>query len=68
MVRTLQYLQNPTLYLMTVSLIQWRTVVGIFNCQFLGLSKNCDLSRNFITIFEIVLLSYHYFESAYIFY
>ena len=52
---------------MTISLIQWRAVMGIFNWRFLGLSKNCNLSRNFTTVFETVLLYYHYFESEYIF-
>ena len=52
---------------MTVSLIQWRAVMGIFNCRFLRISKNCNLSRNFTTVFETVPLCYHYFESAYIF-
>ena len=52
---------------MTVSLIQWRAVIGIFNCRFLGISKSCNLSRNFTTVFETVLLCCHYFENAYIF-
>ena len=52
---------------MAVSLIQWRALIGIFNCQFLELPKNCNLNRNFTTLFETVLLCYHYFESAYIF-
>ena len=52
---------------MTVSLIQWRVVIGIFNCQFLGLSKNCSLSRNFTTIFEMAFICYHYFRGAYFF-
>ena len=55
------------LYLMTVSLIQWRAVIGPFNCEFLGLSKNCNLSRNVAIVFEIVLLCCRYFESGYIF-
>ena len=50
-----------------LSLIQWRAVIGILNCRFLGLSKNSNLSRNFTTVFKIVLLCYHYFENAYIF-
>ena len=51
---------------MMVSLIQWCAVIGIFYCRFLGLSKNCNLSTNFTTVFEIALLCYHYFEKAYI--
>ena len=67
MVHSLHYLEGPILFLMTVSLIQWRAVMGIFNWRFLGLSKNCNLSRNFTTVFETVLLYYHYFETEYIF-
>ena len=52
---------------MTVSLIQWRAVIGIFNRRFSGLSKNCNLRRNITTVFVTVLLCYDYFESAYIF-
>ena len=52
---------------MTVSLIQWHAVIGIFNCSYIGVSKTCNLSKNVTTVLEIVLLCYHYFESAYIF-
>ena len=52
---------------MTVSLIQWRAVIGIFNSSYVGVSKTCNLSKNVTTVLEIVLLCYHYFESAYIF-
>ena len=52
---------------MTVSLVQWRAVIGIFNCCFVGLSKVYNLSKNVTTVFEMVLLFYHYFETAYIF-
>ena len=47
-----------TLFRMTVSLIHWCAVIGIFNWRFLGLSKNFNLSGNFTTVFEIVLLCY----------
>ena len=52
---------------MTVSLVQWRAVIGIFNCCFVGLSKACNLSKNVTNVFEMVLLFYNYFETAYIF-
>ena len=26
---------------MTVSLVQWRAVIGVFNCRILVMSKNC---------------------------
>ena len=52
---------------MTVSLIQWRSVMSICNWSYVGVSKTCNLSKNVTTVLEIVLLCYHYFESAYIF-
>ena len=52
---------------MTVSLIQWRAVIGIFNCCYVGISKTCNLSYNVTAVLEMVLLCYHYFESAYIY-
>ena len=27
---------------MTVSLVQWRAVIGVFNCRILVMSKNCE--------------------------
>ena len=52
---------------MTVSLVQWRAVIGIFNCRMSVVSTNCEckLSRNFITMLEILLLCYYYLESTY---
>ena len=54
---------------MTVSLVQWRAVTGIFNCRILAMSKNCEnyLVNNFISLIESLLLLCHYFESASIF-
>ena len=54
---------------MTVSLVQWRAVIGVFNCRILVMSKNCEnyLVNKFISLIESLLLLYHYFESAYIF-
>ena len=54
---------------MTVSLVQWRAVIGVFNCRILVMSKNCEnyLVNNFISLTETLLLFHHYFESAYIF-
>ena len=47
-----------------VSLFQWRAVIGIFNPRLSVVSTNCGckLSRNFITILEILLLCYYYLE------
>ena len=51
---------------MKVSSLQWRAVIGIFNCQMSVVSNNCEckLSRNFITMLEILLLCYYYLEST----
>ena len=54
---------------MTVSLVQWRAAIGIFNYRILVMSKKCEnyLVNNFISLTETLLLFHHYFESAYIF-
>ena len=54
---------------MTVSLVQWRAVIGVFHCRILGMYKNCEnyVVNNFICLIESWLLLYHCFESAYIF-
>ena len=52
---------------MTVSLLQWRAIIGTFNCRMSVVSTNCEckLIRNFITMLEILLLCYYYLESNY---
>ena len=47
-----------------VSLFQWCAVIGIFNPRVSVVSPNCEcrLSRNFITMLEILLLCYFYLE------
>ena len=54
---------------MMVSLVQWRAVMGVFNCRILVMSKSCEnyLVNLFISLIESFLLLYQYFESAYIF-
>ena len=54
---------------MAISLVQWRAVIGVFNYRILVMSKNCEnyLGNKFISLIESLLLSYHYFESAFIF-
>ena len=54
---------------MTVSLVQRRAVIGVFNCRILVRSKKCEsyLVNNLISLVESLLLSYHYFDSIYIF-
>ena len=51
---------------MTVSLFQWRAVVGTFNCRMSVVPTNCErkLSGNFITMLEILLICYYYFENT----
>ena len=51
---------------MTVSLVQRRAVIGIFNCCSSVMPKSCwcNLTSNFIS--ENLLLFYHYQESVYI--
>ena len=50
---------------MMVSLVQWHAVIGIFNCCSLKISKNfaCNIRKNISTIFECLILCFHYFES-----
>ena len=52
---------------MTVSLVQWRALVGIFNCPISGTSTNnrYNLIRKFVSMLENLLLFYHYFEGLY---
>ena len=54
---------------MTVNLVQQRAVIGIFNCQGVTFPKNnlCNLPKNLICLFEILLVCWYYFESAFIF-
>ena len=49
------------------SLLNWRAAIGRFNCCYVRISKISNLSKNITTVLEMVLLCYHYFESAYIF-
>ena len=55
---------------MTVSLVQWRALIGIFNCRISGTSTNnrhrYNLIRKFVSMFENLLLFYHYLEGVYI--
>ena len=53
---------------MTVSLSQWRAVIGIFNCRSSAMSCHvCNLTKNIVSMFEVLLLCWHYFECAFIF-
>ena len=55
---------------MTVSLVQWRTLIVIFNCRISGTSTNnryrYNLIRKFLSMFENLLLFYHYLEGMHI--
>ena len=52
---------------MTVSLVQWRGLIGICNCRISGTSTNnrYNLIRIFASMFENFLLFYHYLKGAY---
>ena len=52
---------------MTVSLVQWRALIGIFNCRISGTSANnrYNLIRKFVSMFENLLLFYHYLKGVY---
>ena len=53
---------------MTVSLVQCRALIGIFNCRISGTSTNnrYNLIRKFVSMLENLLLFYHYLEGVYI--
>ena len=53
---------------MTVSLVQWYALIGIFNCQVSVTSKNnrYNLIRNFVSMLENFLLFYHDLKGVYI--
>ena len=57
---------HPESLHMTVSMFQWRSVIGIFNCPCSAMSyRVCNLIKNFVSFFEILLFGWHYFESAF---
>ena len=48
--------------------MQWCAVIGIFNCGSSSMSRHvCNLTKHFVSLFEVLLLCWHYFESAFIF-
>ena len=49
---------------MTVDLVQWRAVIGIFNSRISAIFINKII--NLISMFETLLLFYHYTEGVYI--
>ena len=51
---------------MTVNLVQRRTVIGIFNCRCLVISKSSisRLTKNFDSLFESLFLCFDYFKST----
>ena len=55
--------------MITVSLVQWRAVTGIFNCRNLATYTKLalNLTNDFDSLLEILFLCWHYFESAFIF-
>ena len=52
---------------MTVSLFEWHTVIGIFNCRSSATSYCvCNLIKHFVSFFETLLFCWHYFASGFI--
>ena len=53
---------------MMVSLVQWRALIGIFNCRISGTSTNnrYNFIRKFVSMFENLLPFYHYLKGVYI--
>ena len=53
---------------MTVNLVQWRAVIGIFNSRISGIfiNKRYNIIINLISMFETLLLFYHYVKGVYI--
>ena len=51
---------------MGISLLQWRIVVGTFNCKSLKISRHNDYNptKNLFTMFEVVFYMWHYFENV----
>ena len=54
-------------YQMTVSLVQWRALIGIFNCRIsvTSTTNRYYLTRKFVSMLENLLLFYHYLEGMY---
>ena len=53
---------------MTVNLVQWRAVIGTFNCRSSVMpSYECSLNKNLASLFKVLLFCWHCFESAFIF-
>ena len=54
---------------MTVNLVQWRALIGIFNCRssVMPLSYECNLNKYLASLFDVLLFCWHCFESALIF-
>ena len=65
MVHAPHYSQDSISYLMMVSLVQQHAVIGIFNCYLSKISTNfaCNVRKNTSTIFECLILCFHYFKS-----
>ena len=54
---------------MTVNLVQWRVVCGMFNCRSSAVTRKvCNLKQNFLSLIRILFLCWHYFENTFIFF
>ena len=53
---------------MMANLVQWHAVIVICNCRSSAISYYvCNLTQNFVSMFDVLLYCWHYFESAFIF-
>ena len=54
---------------MTVNLVQWRVVCGMFNCRSSAVTRKvCNLKQNFLSLIRILFLCWPYFENTFIFF
>ena len=51
-----------------VSLVQWRAVIGIYNCWSSAIPYHvCNLTEYFVSMLKVLLYCWHYFEIAFIY-
>ena len=64
----LHYSKDSFTYPMTVSLVQWRALIGFLICQISGTSKKYYIQsqESFVSMLQNLLLFYHCLEGVYI--
>ena len=54
---------------MTVNLVQWRVVCGMFNCRSSAVTQKVyNLKQNFLSLIRTLFLCWHYLENTFIFF